>query len=450
MPGLRLGMRRYRLYIVRANIKNIKSISDLTWDPFGIDPAGWHVIIGDNGSGKSTFLRALALALVGPTEAAGLRQKWSDWLGNTQQSGNITLFLERDKKLDKFSGAGASPDNPYLLAFIRLGKDKNDDVKLSSASKKAIEKTEGTSHRGSKLFPEKHVWSGRPGWFSAAYGPFRRFSGGDKDYDRIFYSNPKLAAHLSVFGEDVALTECIRWLQELQFKKLEKHPEGQLLDQIMHFVNQEEFLPHKAHLESVSSQGVEFVDGNGRKLQVEELSDGYRSVLSMTFELVRQLAITYGSKAVFTKEDPTRIHLPGVVLIDEVDAHLHPTWQRRIGKWLTDHFPHLQFIVTTHSPLICQAAIKGSVWRLPKPGTDQSFEMVTGETLERLVYGNVLDAYSTEAFGQDVSRSEESKKKLYRLAELNRKELRSGLAENEKIEQEDLRSTLPSTAHVMP
>ena len=50
---------------------------------------------------------------------------------------------------------------------------------------------------------------------------------------------------------------------------------------------------------------------------------------------------------------------PGVVLIDEVDAHLHPTWQRRIGLWFREHFPKLQFIVSTHSPLICQAATVG-------------------------------------------------------------------------------------------
>ena len=46
----------------------------------------------------------------------------------------------------------------------------------------------------------------------------------------------------------------------------------------------------------------------------------------------------------------------GVILIDEIDAHLHPAWQKRIGFWLKAHFPNIQFIVTTHSPFICQAA----------------------------------------------------------------------------------------------
>jgi predicted ATPase len=46
----------------------------------------------------------------------------------------------------------------------------------------------------------------------------------------------------------------------------------------------------------------------------------------------------------------------GVELIDEVDAHLHPEWQREVGFWLKRHFPKIQFLVTTHSPSICQAA----------------------------------------------------------------------------------------------
>ncbi len=62
------------------------------------------------------------------------------------------------------------------------------------------------------------------------------------------------------------------------------------------------------------------------------------------------------------------INLPGVVLIDEIDAHLHPSWQVDVGFWFTRYFPQLQFIVTTHSPLVCRAAEKGSIWRLAKPG----------------------------------------------------------------------------------
>ncbi len=294
--------------------------------------------------------------------------------------------------------------------------------------------------------PGRIIWVGTAGWFSASYGPFRRFTGGDADYEKLFFTNPRLARHLSVFDESVALTEGLRWLQQLQYKRLERDPEGQLLEPLLKFINQPGFLPHQARMESISSREVLFVDGNGFRVPVEELSDGYRSILSMTFELIRQLAATYGPKRVFNPKDPTKVNVPGVVLIDEVDAHLHPTWQRRVGLWFREHFPEIQFIVTTHSPLVCQAAEVGTVWRLPRPGTDEQARQITGAELDRLVYGNVLDAYGTGLFGEGVARSEASKQRLERLAELNLKEVRKGLTAAERKEQGSLRASLPTAA----
>jgi hypothetical protein len=429
------------MYINGVRIINTRSIEKLTWDVHIERLAGWHVIIGDNGSGKSTFLRSIALALVGPREAIALRQDWNDWLRRGQASGHVFLGLFADKNLDKFVGQGPPLKNQQILSGVMFDRE-NGEVKITSAQKLSEE-----VFKAKKIGPEKHIWSGRPGWFSVAYGPFRRFAGGDKDFEKIFYSNPKLAAHLSIFGENVALTECLGWLKDLQFKKLEKHPEGNLLDRIKIFVNQEGFLPHQARLEKISSEGVEFVDGNDCKLPVEELSDGYRSVLSMTFELIRQLTRTYKLEEVFDSEEPTKIIAPGVVLIDEVDAHLHPTWQRKIGLWFRTHFPNLQFIVTTHSPLVCQAAEHGTVFQLPKPGSKKKGKMIEGEELNRLLYGNVLDAYGTELFGENINRSEESKKLMQKLAELNRKELQGKLTATEKKEQKELRATLPTSAH---
>ncbi|HXQ70264.1 MAG TPA: AAA family ATPase [Pyrinomonadaceae bacterium] len=417
------------MYLRRIRLKNVRAISQLDWVVPSGKEAGWHVIIGDNGAGKSTVLRSVALALVGPKEAFALRQNWDDWLTRGTPAGYIRLSIRWNSKLDKFSGSGKTPFGrllPLQINFTRL----QGDVELKNA-------TDG----------KRHVWGNKPGWFSASYGPFRRFAGGDTDADRIFLSNPKLASHLSVFGENVALTECLTWLKELKFRKLENDREGKLLDSVQAFINQEGFLPYRAQLKEVTSKGVEFVDANNCQLLVEDLSDGYRSVLSMTFELIRQLSRAYSPSAIFNN-DKTKVIVPGVVLIDEVDAHLHPTWQRKIGLWLREHFPKMQFIVTTHSPLVCQAANVGTVWRLPRPGTKESGKMLEGLELERLLYGNVLDAYSTEAFGENVTRSEESKKKLQRLAELNLKELERKLTNNELEEQKQLRAILPTTAHI--
>ncbi len=264
----------------------------------------------------------------------------------------------------------------------------------------------------------------------------------------MFLSNPRLGAHVSVFGENVALTESLYWLRELNYKKLEKSPEGHVLNRLKHFINQDGFLPHKIQLSEVSSRGVEFTDANGFAVAVEELSDGYRSILSMTFELIRQILRVYPESEVFDARNE-RIIVPGVVMIDEIDAHLHPTWQRKIGFWLTRHFPNIQFIVTTHSPLICQAAANGSIFRLSRPGSDELSQMLTGADRDRLLYGDILDAYSTEAFGAAGARSPEGNEMQEKLAALNVKELATGLSKAEREEQEKLRAAFPTSPHVV-
>ncbi|WP_224360324.1 AAA family ATPase [Hyalangium versicolor] len=428
------------MYLKKAVLTNIRSIDVLEWEPAqDPNPAGWHVIIGDNGAGKSSILRAMALALVGPSEAIALRQDWNEWLRWGTQSGSIRLILDWDELRDAFVGEGWMPKNVDLPTELKLERSSTHPEQVHLSRVHALPD------------PNRSMWGDGDGGFSASYGPFRRFTGGDKDQEKLFSSNPKLARHLSVFGESVALTESLEWLKLLQFKKLEGGgEEGSLLDALKRFINQPDFLPHEARLESISSNGVRFVDGNGCDVPVENLSDGYRSILSMTFELIRQLVKTYGATRIFSPGDPTKVSASGIVLIDEIDVHLHPTWQRRVGHWFRKHFPNIQFIVTTHSPLICQAATVGSIFRLPRPGSEERGGMVTGVARDRLLYGTVLDAYSSGVFGDVPTRSPEALEQLERLALLNQKELGEGLTNEERSEQQALRTRLPTAASALP
>ena len=88
---------------------------------------------------------------------------------------------------------------------------------------------------------------------------------------------------------------------------------------------------------------------------------------------------------------------------------------------------------------------------MPEAGSDGEARILDSTEFNRLVYGNVLDAYGTEAFGRGaaLTRSEESMQKHNRLAELNNKEIIKRLSPDEKTEQENLRSILPTTGSIM-
>lgn len=448
------------MYIQKAEITNIKSI-----EHFEIDfknPAGWHVLIGDNGAGKSTIVRSMALALVGADEITGLRFNLRDWVRWKENDlvfpSKINLNILADEKLDLLdtkidyfveSLCGVNT-YPILLEFK---SDDSQKITLTMGSEEAVVTKAKPLETKTTKVSYRHSFA-KDGFFSVAFGPYRRFEGGSSEWDEV-YSSPTLAtlaAHLSIFNESVALTEPIKWLKDLNYKSLEKNPESEhTLENLKKLINSEDFLPHNSKLEKISSDGVFFKDGNGSTISVNQMSDGYRSILSLTFELIRQLVRVYGSEKVFKKIETGEmfIDLPGVVLIDEIDAHLHPTWQTRIGQWFLKYFPNLQFIVTTHSPLVCRACgEKGSIWQLKAPGSVEESHEITGVDRDRLIYGDILDAYGTELFGSKVSIAKESIEKQEDLIKLSKKEMLGIISVDEQTKLDKLREIFPTHAEV--
>ena len=86
------------MYIRKASLKNVRSISEMEWAVREGEEAGWHVILGDNGSGKSSFLRALALGLVGPRNAEALRLDWNQWITRGTDFARIELQVAWDAR----------------------------------------------------------------------------------------------------------------------------------------------------------------------------------------------------------------------------------------------------------------------------------------------------------------------------------------------------------------
>ena len=429
------------MHVQRLILRNIRSIREFDLHLRPGEFPGWHVILGDNGAGKSTVVRALALTLMDEANAHATREDWSRWITDGEKSGLIDVRLRHHDE-DEWIGQEERGDRAiHAEAKIHTnsGSGKRDGGRASIKF-------------SSRYAATRTIWGGGDGWFSASFGPFRRFSGADPKMDDLYVTHPRLAPHLSAFGENVALSKSLRWLKDLQIRKLEKDTEAEKIQSaVIDFINGANLLPHGARIDGVTSEQVRIVDGFGSQVAVQEMSDGYRSILSMTFELMRLLFSAFGTETALHGIDieAGAITLPGVVAIDEIDAHLHPGWQQLIGDWFVSRFPNMQFLVTTHSPIICRAARRGSVWLLPTPGSEEQPRRVIGPDLNRLIDGNILDAYGTELFGEEVTRSAQSRAKLTKLAQLNRKRLRRALSSSEQRELEQLREAMPSSPNNM-
>ena len=111
-------------------------------------------------------------------------------------------------------------------------------------------------------------------------------------------------------------------------------------------------------------------------------------MFAMVADIARRAAILNPQ---FNEKAPAET--PGIVLIDEIDLHLHPSWQRRVVDDLRRTFPRMQFIATTHSPFIIQSLRQGELVDLRKyvPG-----EYVPGEYVERSIEDIVEDVMGIE------------------------------------------------------
>ncbi|WP_419813570.1 AAA family ATPase [Bacterioplanoides sp.] len=119
----------------------------------------------------------------------------------------------------------------------------------------------------------------------------------------------------------------------------------------------EKMMPDFSNPESVRPAGIQVDwkrDGEIQKLRIEQLSDGYRTTLAMVMDVAARMA-----EANPDMTDP--LQTSGMILIDEIDLHLHPGWQQTILTDLTSTFPNIQFVVSTHSPQVVSSVEPSSI-----------------------------------------------------------------------------------------
>ncbi|HTU72072.1 MAG TPA: AAA family ATPase [Trebonia sp.] len=432
------------MHISRVRIAGVRGFSDnriVDLDLTRPDGsfAGWTVLAGRNGSGKSTVLQSLALALSGP-RSTGFIPSLADWMshGATRAEVRATLSLSALSQMDaQYPAASPNGAAEVWMEFVRSerpGEHEPAEPDFTGAGLDSITSPHNVSSVRSKTF----------GWLYAGYGAFRHLGNtGTRRAGRSRYS--KLAQQVSsLFDETVPLADAIDWLIEQHLYQLENRPGAGHLLEIMMAVLSDGLLPDGFEVRRVDSDGL-WVRNDSGEFPLREMSDGYRAVTALVVDIVRQMAAAYPNMKLNWRDGIPELPYPGVILIDEIDAHLHVRWQKVIGQWLKSHFPQIQFIVTTHSPYICQSADPGGLILLPSALEDGPPRILADDLYRRVIYGSGDDAIVSDLFGVATPYSAEAERLRERLADLEIKVLDGAASLAEREEYRALGQTLASS-----
>ncbi|MGR6796457.1 AAA family ATPase [Sphaerotilus sulfidivorans] len=397
------------MYIDTIRLENIRGFRELefSFDRGQGQYAGWTVLTGDNGSGKSTVLKAMALAHAERIKSV-LQPNFHGWLRRNSEKGEVRIWMANPKITPK------KYQSPIVIQKLPRGI-----LKTSSQSPQESEN-----------------------WFCCGYGPFRRISGASQDM-AIAMSTPIAERFITLFQETASLSEADQWLRTLNYKRLEQKPEAAATLAVVLELLNDDFLPNQITVDRVDSDGLWLKDRDGNALSWADMSDGYRAALALLADILRHMVNACGTDDLTGRDDEERLFLKpaGVVLIDEIDAHLHPEWQREIGFWLKRHFPNIQFIVTSHSPLICQAADPNGLFVLPEPGSDEPARALTAEEYQEVISSRPDTILRSPAFGLRNTRSDPvvAKRARYSLLQSRQRQLGQLTAE----EQQELAELAP-------
>jgi energy-coupling factor transporter ATP-binding protein EcfA2 len=260
----------------------------------------WIVVLGPNGTGKSTILRAIALALC-------------------SESARRRLAPDASRYVNRTSGA--------TRGYVRVRFNQGQEIRLEA-------------RRGARQFEVKETRE-RPDFALVGYGSTRMLP--RRKTSALRATGPKLT---NLFDSWAPLAQVEPWLADpgrvssKDFKVL-----ASSLKTLMGVGDAVELRRRSGRLTARSF---------GTSFDLGELSDGYRSTLALALDLVLALGGEQG-------QGLSTENLEGMVLIDELEVHLHPEWKLQLVSDLRSVFPHLQFVATTHDPLCLRGLETGEL-----------------------------------------------------------------------------------------
>jgi predicted ATP-binding protein involved in virulence len=406
------------MYIDSVRLQDVKCFADIelkfqTASQTGDRQSNWNVVLGDNGDGKTTLLQAIAACLMDATTAQQLLEP-NDWVRYGRGEAQLIARLMQEDGDKQRGRRPKEPKSDYTVQYVIV--DAGQEIQLDTISRPRFFATAtilepapdykilfGSDYErivDDLDFLKRNAFTQRSknGWVSCGYGAFRRISGFSTQTTQVYDQLQK--RFLTLFEEGAALHDVESWLRELDRKATKSKrgsPQRQSLQDAKKLIL--ELLPDVSAID-IRDQ-VNFTWRGSNVTSLNQLSDGYRSMFALAVDLMRWLE--------FLRPD-TKIPLnkvKGVVLIDEIDAHLHPKWQRQAGFLLTQVFPNIQFIVASHSPFVAMAAGKGALTLLQKEG-----DVVRANQDVPYVRGWAVDQVLTQLFGMLSLRDPETAERL--------------------------------------
>lgn len=314
----------------------------------------WNVILGNNNTGKTTILKVLAslYPIINMSDKLGLY---------LIPSGDIDNDLKNSYSIKSLFGGQS----------WRFQAEKTKDGDFISSSKTAF--TEKDNLVSFDKFSNLLI---------SGFGISRKISqtnfSGEKDKNNL----------RGIFQDDIRYTNPEEWLFQLDLvaSKGDKHSK-KLFNEVKEILTSD-LLPDVHDIELISEtkentvQNYALFHTDYEKVRLRELGYGYQSTMIWVVDLAKKMFEHFHKL-----KKP--LHGAAICLVDEIDLHLHPDWQRKIIKYLSGVFPNVQFIVTAHSPLIVQSAEDVNLIILEKDKENthirQEFGTFQGWTVEEIL-----------------------------------------------------------------
>ncbi|MBY3300465.1 AAA family ATPase [Rhizobium laguerreae] len=334
----RPGAKLEKIRIERLKLSNIGPFRDIVLeisDQIHLESGGqWTVILGPNGGGKSILLRSIALALVANEESA--RSAAAAMLTWGAQEGSIDLGLGR----------------------------------LTITTEFYVDRGEVEIRRTSRSTPVEAGYA-----LVIGFPALRGAPGADpKSFRQLSSSAPKPSDLVPLIygGIDPRMAEIKQWIFNV-LKSAKGDAESKeasiktLLDSIV-----SELVPgnFRGFADFDENDGICLERADGVKVPLFSVSSGMSSIFNWVGVVIQRLYDVYPNSQAPNEEW-------AVVLIDEIDVHLHPDWQRRLVELVKRFFPNLQVLATTHSPLIASSLRREEVRVLQLDGSINAPKMET-------------------------------------------------------------------------